>query len=219
MENEDLTGVILKIENSLENLPSFWDGKASILQMKSAGNRQWRQMEWIGFYFQYLCESNLGSFMQIPGKQYGNVTFDGFYSIPWDFKAHVSNSGQTKVIVNDSEAISQAIQDYGRVGLILASGVADYNDENKKFRDWHDSIKGKKSDYVKKRIKRGAPSRRRKVSFDLDEILLIGLDDKLLEKTGSFQKGFRNADGSPRRKKVLLDLADIGDELLKTIKF
>lgn len=219
MENEDLTSVIQKIENSLQYIPSFWDGKASILEMKAAGNRQWRQMEWIGFYFQFLCETNLSHFMQIPGKKYGNVTFDGFSMFPWDFKAHVINSGRIEVIVNDSEAISQAIDEYDKIGLILASGTAVYNDESGKFRDWHDSIKGKKSIYVKERIKRGAPSRRRKDSFNLDEILLIGLDDELLERTGSFQKGFRNADGSPRRKKVLLNLKDSEDKILGVVRF
>ena len=34
-------------------------------------------------------------------------------------------------------------------------------------------------------------------------------DDDLLEKCGSFQEGFRNSNGNPRRKKVSLDLTKI----------
>ena len=37
-----------------------------------------------------MCETILSEdeFMDIPGPKYGKVEFDGFKSIPWDFKAH-----------------------------------------------------------------------------------------------------------------------------------
>ena len=41
---------ILKILNS--TLPKKVDGKAAILELKQAGY-QWRQMEWIGWYFEH----------------------------------------------------------------------------------------------------------------------------------------------------------------------
>jgi len=40
-----------------------------------------------------------------------------------------------------------------------------------------------------------------------------------LVKCGSFQEDFRNADGSPRRAKVLLDLEKIDKELEYFIEF
>jgi len=69
------------------------------------------------------------------------------------------------------------------------------------------------------RIKRGAWSRLRKVSFDLQQISFIRITDDILVKCGSFQRDFRNADGSPRREKVLLDLGKIDEELIYVIEF
>ena len=37
-----------------ENLPTIWDGKESILFMKEHNCSQWKQMEWAGFYFQFM---------------------------------------------------------------------------------------------------------------------------------------------------------------------
>ncbi|MGB9912715.1 MAG: hypothetical protein ACPLRO_05050 [Candidatus Kapaibacteriota bacterium] len=176
-------------------------------------------MEWIGFYFQFLCEKHLSNFMEIPGPKYGNVRFDAFKNIPWDFKAHAMNTSSHQIIVNDSEATANGIKDYGAVGLILALGKVLYNDEDRTFQKWHDALKGGLSDYSIERIKRGAWSRLRKVSFDLQQISFIKITDDTLVKCGSFQRDFRNADGSPRREKVLLDLEKIDEELAYFIGF
>jgi hypothetical protein len=141
------------------------------------------------------------------------VEFDGFAEIPWDFKAHPhkNTKGQdsNSVIVNDSLAIVGAIKQFGQTGLILAIGEAEYNDTDRSFQIWHQELKGGLSDYEKERIKRNAPSRLRKVAFRLIEIDIILLDSKNVAGLGSFQKGFRNSDGSPRNEKVLLDLTSI----------
>ncbi len=71
-----------QIAEKLKQIPKFWDGKKATLEMKESGYRQWRQMEWIGFYFQYLCEKHLSEIMEIPGTRYGNVSFDGFRDFP-----------------------------------------------------------------------------------------------------------------------------------------
>ena len=208
-----------QIGEKLKSLPKEWDGKKSILEMKDAGYPHWKQMEWIGFYFQFLCERYLSDIMEIPGPKYGNVPFDAFCNIPWDFKAHAINTSSHKIIVNDSEAIANGIRDYGAVGLIVALGKVIYNDEDRTFQKWHEELKGGKSKYEIERIRRGAWSRLRKVSFDLQQISFIKITDSTLVKCGSFQKNFRNADGSPRRAKVLLDLEKIDEELEYFIEF
>ena len=73
------------------------------------------------------------------------------------------------------------------------------------------------SNYEKQRLLRDAPSRLRKTSFRLTEIDLILLDNDMMKNIGSFQKGFRNSDGSPRNEKVLLDITSI--KPIKIIKF
>ncbi len=203
----------------LKNVPKIWDGKNSILEMQTANFPNWRQMEWIGWYFQFLCKKYLSNCMKIPGIKYGNVEFDGLIDIPWDFKAHAINTSSHQIIVNDSEATAKAIKEYGSVGLILALGKVVYNDEKRTFQKWHEKLKGGKSEYEKERIKRGAWSRLRKVSFDLQQISFIKITDNTLVKCGSFQTDFRNSNGAPRKAKVLVNLEKINDELIHFIEF
>ena len=200
-------------------IPKKWDGKSCILQMKDADRRYWKQMEWIGFYFQFMCETHLSSFMEMPGPKYGNVRFDSFCEIPWDFKAHAMNTSSHQIIVNDSEATASAIKEFGAVGLVLALGKVVYNDEARSFQAWHGKLKGGKSKYELDRIKRGAWSRLRKVAFDLQQISFIRLTDATLIKCGSFQSDFRNADGRPRRAKVLIDLEELDEETVHFVEF
>lgn len=116
----------------LAEMPARWEGRKAILEMKNAGYPHWKQMEWIGFYFQFLCDAKLSSIMETPGPKYGRVEFDGFSEIPWDFKAHPEKNAKGQksksVIVNDRLATAQAIKKFGGAGLILAIGKAVYND-------------------------------------------------------------------------------------------
>ena len=189
--------------------------------MKEAGYPHWRQMEWQGFYFQYLCGKALAPVMGTPGPKHGKVEFDAFAEIPWDFKAHSRKNARGRdshvVIVNDSLAIADAIEQFGQAGLVLAIGEAGYDDADKSFQVWHQEFKGGLSAYERERIRRNAPSRMRKVAFRLVEIDIILLDSKNVVGLGSFQRGFRNSNGSPRNEKVLLDLANVSP--ITRIKF
>ena len=168
-----------KIANVLENINPIWDARNSIMEMKDKQYKQWKQMEWIGFYFQFLCESTLNSIMSIPGPKYGNVSFDGFLDIPWDFKVHAINTSSQEIIVNDREAVVKGLNQYGNVGLILALGKVEYNDEKRTFQKWHQELKGGMSKYEEKRIARGAWSRLRKTHLHLEEIKFILIDNKI----------------------------------------
>lgn len=174
---------IRSVADRLKSLPTQWDARQAIQEMKDHGFSQWRQMEWIGFYFEYLCRRHLPPLMLIPGPRYGKTGFDGFLEVPWDFKVHVSTTG-SKVIINDREAIEQAFVAYQAVGLAIGIGAAVYNDEDRSFQRWHQQLKGGQSDYEKERIARGAASRLRKTEFDLKHILFIRLTpDSLAKKT------------------------------------
>jgi len=219
MTKEHFLKIAQELSKNFKNIPTLWDGRKAILEMKEAGFNQWRQMEWMGFYFQFLCEKLLKNTVKIPGPKYGNVQFDGFKEIPWDFKAHATNTSSHQVIVNDSEATANAIKDYGCVGLILAMGEVKYNDDRRTFQKWHEALKGGKSKYELERIQRGAWSRLRKVEVKLEQISFIKIDDAVLVKSGSFQRDFRNADGTPRREKVLLDLEKLDEEIIYFLNF
>lgn len=208
------------IGNKLRNnIPQKWDGKSAILEMKNKSFPQWRQMEWIGFYFEFLCRNILSDIMDIPGPKYGNVRFDGFKEIPWDFKAHAANTSSHKVIINDTEALMEAINQFNMVGIIIAIGEVTYNDKDRTFQKWHENLKGGKSKYEIQRIKRGAWSRLRKVSFTLKQISFLEITKSTLYRSGSFQSNFRNSNGTLRNSKLLIDLEKIDKELKYFINF
>jgi hypothetical protein len=102
---------------------------------------------------------------------------------------------------------------------VLALGKVEYNDEKRSFQAWHSTLKGSKSKYEVARIRRGAWSRLRKVTFDLQQVSFIRLVEATLVKCGSFQSDFRNADGSPRRAKVLIDLEQLDEETVYFVEF
>lgn len=203
-----------------KDLPRIWNGKKAILEMKDENYNHWKQMEWIGFYFEFLCQKYLKEIMKFYKIKYGKTSFDGFLDVPFDFKAHAINTESHQVIINDTEATIKAIERYGCVVAIMALGEVEYNDEERTFQKWHEKLKGGKSRYELERIKRGAMSRLRKVEFNLKEIIFIKINKGTLERSGSFQKNFRNADGSPRRSKVLLNLENLNDkEIISRITF
>ena len=215
MINEKIVDTVEKLQNTSRNMPKVWDGRSAILEMKEGGSRQWRQMEWMGFYFEFLCQKHFDGIIDMPGKKYDNTEFDAFREISWDFKSHAANTTNHTVITNDAEAIVNTISDYGYYGVILAIGEVEYNDEEKTFKMWHDELKEGISKYEVNRINRGAMSRRRKTEFILSEIHFLCFNTETLSQCGgSFQKGFRNADGSPRREKVTVNIRKVPDEAL-----
>lgn len=220
MNAANIKNDVKKIKPLLEKIDKHWDGKESILYMKENGSPHWKQMEWIGFYFQFLCEQRLHQLMKFQEPRYGKTSFDGLMGIPWDFKAHTIGSRRTSLITNDSEATALAIRDFGATGLILASGTATYDDDERSFKLWHDELKGCLSPFELERIQRGAKSRRRKISFEIEKIEFIIITGSTVNRSGSFQEGLRNADGSLRRSKVLVYLDNLlENELIDVINF
>ena len=194
-----------------KTLSSTWDGRESIRYMKENGCKNWRQMEWPGFYFQFMCEIlfSENGFMEIPGPTYGNVEFDGFRIIPWDFKAHSIDPEKPddgKIPTNGYNESVEAILHYGTIGFIIITGDSNYDDEKQTFKKWHDQLKGGTSSYELERINRKAPSRRRKVSFKPKGLIFVFVDDSNIESCEKFQNNFRNSNGVPRSPKILLDL-------------
>lgn len=208
MYQEECEQIFSKLNRGL---PAVWDGKECIRYMKENNNTQWRQMEWPGFYFQFMCENLLSheGFMRIPGPRYGNVEFDGFRIIPWDFKAHSidpARQDNEQVPTNGYDESLQAIDDFGTIGFIIITGDTDFDDQNQSFKEWHDQLKGKISRYELERIERSAPSRRRKICFVPRELVFVFVDANNINSCGKFQANFRNSNGVARNAKVLLDL-------------
>lgn len=197
-------------------LPTYLDGKEAIQEMKDGGSRHWRQMEWIGWWFEFFAEKALANTSGFTrGPQFGNVEFDLARNWVWDLKAHPEEAG-SKVPLNDQEAVRDCIRTHGGIGYVLVQGSARYESENQEFKKWHDALKGAKTKYQQKNEAAGRPSRRRKSAFRPDGIEIIWLpDEEALERgllegwlTG-FQEGMVNSNGKSRRAKFMLDLAKV----------
>lgn len=199
----------VKIAKShLADLPTHWDGKRSVLELKDK-EYNWRQMEWWAFYFEFLCQERLAREFEIPGDDYKHgktrtSCFDLKRSINWDLKAKAIKSDDNRSILNDKSGMDWSIDEYGFHGLIIGLCDVEYNDNDRSFQRWHDELKGGKSKYEKEREQRTSVSRYRKTRADLVEILFLVVHSGNVSLLGIHQQG-RNSNGKPRPPKYMLD--------------
>lgn len=197
----------------LPNIPDSITGKEAILRMKKEGSTNWKQMEWIGFWFEHLVSKHL---LPAVGDQalskHGKTTFDLRRQYIWDLKSHPNQS--KSLILNDKSAIEECLERESGLGFIILSGDVEY-DETGEFKKWHDALKGGTSAYEKSRILRNAPSRRRKVNFtptsvdaywfskvsEIEKCLIEGI-------LSEFQTGMRNSNGKSRKPKIMIKNLD-----------
>lgn len=204
---------IEKLRLASQNMPKVWDGRESILEMKSANFRYWRQMEWIDFYFKFLCQTHFTGIIDMPGKKYGNTAFDAFRKISWDFKTDSVDPRAYSVTANDAKGIADTISDYGYYGIIIAIGDMEWDDKETSLKKWHDEIRGKVSKYDTNKINSGIMARTRKRVFTLKDIHFICFNSETLHQcSGLFQEGFGETDRNrPKRKDIRMDISEIPD--------
>lgn len=199
-----------KLRLASQNMPKVWNGRESILEMKSANFGYWRQTEWMDFYFKFLCQKHFTGIIEIPGKKPG---FDAFREISWDFKVDSVDPGAYSVTANDAKTIADTTSDYGYYGIILAIGDMEWDDKKTSFKKWHDELRGKVSKYDTNKINSGIMSRTRKTAFVLEEIHFIFFNNETLHQCCSlFQECFEEIDSSrPKEKEVRIDIGEIPD--------
>lgn len=204
------TQTAIEIARTLSaELIGTWDGKQCIEYLQKH-DYQWRQMEWIGWYFEFRAKEILKAKMGgDTGPTIGNVTIDfAVNGEPWDFKAHPVKPNDGWVYLNDVEAVDACAAHLGGLTWIIAVGDAEY-DDNGSFKAWHDALKGGKSKYERDRLARGAPSRRRKRSFKCTHFLIAKVDSpsQIREAmtagllSNRMQAGQRNSNGVNRKAK------------------
>jgi hypothetical protein len=191
-------------KEELQKLPTFWDGKASILELKEA-DFQWRQMEWWAFYFEFKVKQVLQNKFSFPGDRFENVSFDLKGTINWDLKASAIKTDNHKIILNDKIAMEESIKKEKFHGEIIALCDVEYNDINRTFQKWHSELKGGKSNYEIQREERTSVSRYRKTKAELIEIIIVVFKEEDLEDLPLMNQG-RNSNGEPRKSKYILDL-------------
>jgi hypothetical protein len=205
------------LKKNYRNIPVIWDGKNCILELKDA-DFQWRQMEWIGFYFEFVSKKLLNNDFDFPGEKFGNVTFDLKGAINWDLKAKAIKSDNHSCILNDKNAMDESIKKYGSHGEIIALCDVEYNDTFRSFQNWHTELKGGKSNYEKEREQRTAVSRFRKTKAVVTEILFLIIRENDVENLSINHQG-RNSNGSLRNVKYMLDLENIEEIEYHKISF
>lgn len=215
--SEAFRGDIVAAAEHLAEIETSWEGKACVLKLKEA-DFGWRQMEWWGFYFEYLCRDLHKADFQFPGDRYDNTTFDMKRRFNWDLKAKAIKTDSLDAILNDQAAMRSSTQDYGEHGVILALCDVEYNDEDRSFQKWHDRIKGEPSRYVQRRREEGARSRYRKSRADLAQILFYRFDDNALEELNTFRQG-RNSNDAVRPVKFMLNLEKHQDHVAASLGF
>jgi len=202
------------ISKSLSCIPRNWDGRTCILQMRDENCRNWKQMEWIGWFFQHVCEKTLRDIFVMPSaiNPTDNVSFDGSADgMNYDFKAHAwvvaGGKKMNSIILNDKEAMDASIRKYGQHGLLLALLDCEY-DQDGKFKAWHDNLKGSVSDYVKEGIVKKRRSRKRKLNAKVVKYVMLTINEGNIGKLGLHKQG-KNSDGRPRKVKYLLKLDNL----------
>lgn len=192
----------------------FWNGRDCISEMKIESeldkiNYGWRQMEWAGFYFEYLLKKKADNNI-VPFSDYylaggnGKTKFD-FYdennNFVFDVKVHDINNNI--VPLNDAAAIEAIIKDRGELGIMIAAAEPTF-DKNGEFKIWHNKIKGKKSKYVSK----NGRSRKRKSAMKIKFVSLYVLNEETINSSAIIQmhQGV-NSNSAKRPMKYSLDIS------------
>ena len=211
MREKKIIDTVENLRLASQNMPKVWDGRESILEMKSANFRYWRQMEWIEFYFKFLCQKHFADIIDISSKKYGVTEFDAFRGISWDFRVDSVDAETYSVRANDTEGIANTISDYGYYGIILAIGVIEFDDKETSLKKWHDELRGEVSKYDSNKINSGIMSRTRKTAFTLEELHFLCFNGETLHQCcGLFQDSFGKADSNkPKRKESKIDIGKI----------
>lgn len=185
------------------NTPRIMDGKTCVKEMCEAEDKNWRQTEWQGFYFEMKVESALTRTVGGGRQTFFNTEFDYVRNFIWDVKMHSTVNKQGKVsnslILNDTRAIDQAVNEQG-LGFIILSAIPTYDREytrwHKNFRGGGDSESGRtlKSHFVSERL----------------DMFYIPNASRLVKAKESSQlsvmKQGRNSNGKPRPTKYSLDM-------------
>lgn len=195
-----------------EELPTHVDGRQAVRELRAA-DYNWRQIEWPGFYFEFVGRKALRrSLGGDIGPRFGNTEFDYQLIRVFDIKVH--SEGSSSLWLNDAEAVETAVLRTGGIGFIIVHGEAEA-DEDGAFRQWHDQQKGERTRYSVEREARGASPRRRKTAFQrtgLEVIHLTGIDsmrDAVQEGWLSLREQGRQSSGGTRRPKYQLVLSRV----------
>jgi hypothetical protein len=196
---------------SATSFPKVMDGKACVTEMKALENRNWKQVQWQGFYFEMKAVEALTQNLGGGKRTLYNTEFDYVRNFIWDIKAHSTRNEAgvltNSCILNDVRAMEAAISDTG-LGFVVLSGLPTYDIG---FTRWHKTFRGGGD---------ALPGRTLKSIFvgqSLDVFFIKDVDQlenaKFKKQLTEISQG-KNSNGKPRPSKYQLDLGrSIGSDL------
>lgn len=194
------------------------DGRQCITAMKryeeeTGVHTNWRQMEWFGWYSEFLLNTNNDGFSRSKDRF---LTYTGSYmcfdyvddksGIIFDLKSSVSMNGTLDhmLITNDLTAIKNVIKIRGRLLFVVINAIPSM-DMDGSFRIWHDALKGKKSKYAELGESTGRRHRARKKSVELTNIDIFDISDLSIVESMPVMKQGKNSNGNKRPEKMMID--------------
>lgn len=204
---------LTSLEDAFTGLDKQWEGEVLGQQMHDAGDKNWAQIEWIGWGFEFWAKNNLKEHFQIHEDvdSENKTLFDAHNEFPWDFKTHVLTNARGKpnklTPLNDKAAIDEALEKYGKVGFVIVEGHATFGT---RFEQWRMALKGAFSKAQVRNQQEGRPSRQRKDSFTVEHVNVYvitkeDMDSLKTNKVMTIFKQGRQADGSARKEKYNFD--------------
>jgi len=189
------------------------DMKTAISNMREADYRHWKEVEWPAFYISFLLEEGLQNLMEIKvdGKR---VCFIGDHI--WDVRTKASNFRDSWVILTDVRNTDKIFNAGKGFGLVIIFAYYNYDTDGSLWQ-WHEDLKGRESDYVKKIEAEGRPRRRRKATMFLIEgnaYFFPTLRDFQSGISGGWLKNdvarnWRNQNENKRNPKYAIDFVNI----------
>lgn len=204
---------VIEAESIISELRDSFDnnvrGRDAVEWMRNSNSSNWRQMEWMGFYFE---EKSIQVLDIDSGVQIYNTVFDASRNHVWDFKTHTlyDSAGNKRydVYLNDAASIEECVSRDG-IGFIVAHVEPEYDDSGN-FYDWHEELKDSHGSYNKRQSDTESPSRVRKSGFSFDKIEAYWIEDmEMLEsacREGWMREAVQgvNSGGNERKSKYKL---------------
>lgn len=190
-----------------DSVPQKWNGIDCYKEMIEADFHRKFQPEWPGAYLEYLFENYLTKFPNGPiqkhsGHSQSALDFDLYLpelETYGDLKCHTIGVGA--IPGNDYESVMAVLQDGALYYVVLE----------------HDTIKDSEMDYVTTKFWNTAQEKKNLMSYYkrmkgaviLKDYRILEINSLNAKYLGSFQKGFVNSDGKPRKEKIQIGKSDV----------
>ena len=204
-EAEKLVGALFEKYSNGKSVP-WIECQQSVSEMKAAESPAWREVEWPGHYIKYLlqnyCEQNPDCGISPYDDKKRHLVKGDFL---WDARVH--DFKKNEIPLGDVREYNDLISSSKGIGVILVNAEI-LSDKTGKIKDWHETLKGKSSEYSIKGNLIGRKERPRKERIRIKQASAYFFQPNDLQTgisegwaTDRFQSTMKNATNPKRNKK------------------